>query len=72
MNGESFVNVYHIQVKLNDFDSGYTHDTDSSCAIISTNLIEKSLLDNSCNIRQRNYFVCELVCAFDILLSFKF
>ena len=60
MTGESFVNVYGINTQLNYYDGGFTTDPEAHCGMIRvTSTIP--LQDESCNIRKKQLFVCEVV-----------
>ena len=60
MTGESFDNVYGINTQLNYYDSGFTTDPEVHCGKIAvTSTIP--LQDESCNIRKKQLFVCEVV-----------
>ena len=60
MTGESFVNVFGINTQLNYLDAGFTSDPEVHCGKILLTSIT-SLEDESCNIRKRQLFVCEVV-----------
>ncbi|XP_076078094.1 uncharacterized protein LOC143048340 [Mytilus galloprovincialis] len=57
MTGDTFQNIYDMNVQLNDHDGAYPTDSDTSCGTLSTS----SLYDESCNLRRRTAFVCEIV-----------
>ena len=57
LTGEHFVNIYDAHVRLNNHDSGYPEDTESNCGRFSAKPV---LIDNSCNIRKRYSFICEI------------
>ena len=60
MTGESFVNVYGITTLLNNYDKGYTFDTEAHCGRIDTS-DPIPLRDYSCNIRKKEDFTCEII-----------
>ena len=60
MTGESFVNVLGINTQLNYYDAAFTSDPEAHCGKIDL-ASDKPLQDESCNIRKKNFFVCEVV-----------
>jgi hypothetical protein len=60
MTGESFVNVFGINTQLNYHDLRFTSDPEVHCGKILLTSIT-SLEDESCNIRKRQLFVCEVL-----------
>jgi hypothetical protein len=60
MTGERFVNVFGINTQLNYYDASFTSDREVHCGKIAvTSAIP--LQDESCNIRKKQLFVCEVV-----------
>ena len=60
MTGESFVNVFDIITQLNNYDKTFTHDQEVHCGVMKL-ASTTPLQDESCNIRKKNFFVCEVV-----------
>ena len=60
MTGESFVNVFGINTQLNYYDGAFTSDPEVHCGKIDV-ASALPLQDESCNVRKKQLFVCEVV-----------
>ena len=60
MTGESFVNVFGINTQLNYYDGQFTSDPEVHCVVMKL-ASSVPLQDESCNIRKKDLFVCEVV-----------
>ena len=57
--GETFLNLFSVDHQLNYYDSKYPDDSDNSCGMLFIGS-QIAIQDESCNIRKRNYFMCEI------------
>jgi hypothetical protein len=60
LTGESFVNVFGVDMQLNGHDAQFPLDSESNCGVLALKWAVP-LQDESCNIRTKYIFVCEVV-----------
>ena len=60
LTGEIFVNVFGVDMQLNEYDAQFSWDLESNCVMLALNWAVP-LQDESCNIRTKYIFVCEVV-----------
>ncbi|XP_063438835.1 uncharacterized protein LOC134719808 [Mytilus trossulus] len=61
LNGEPFFNIFGPNTLINNEDLQYQQDTDKSCGTFIMTSPEMKMIDDSCNIRKRSFFLCEIL-----------
>ncbi|CAG2218704.1 unnamed protein product [Mytilus edulis] len=59
VNGDPFINVFHLLTQFNNYDSMYTSDTEQNCTVVYLRSVYV-FQDESCNIRVRGDYLCEI------------
>ncbi|CAC5386993.1 unnamed protein product [Mytilus coruscus] len=61
LNAEPFANIFGPNTLLNNEDLQFQQDTDKSCGTFVMTSSEMKIIDDSCNIRKRSFFICEIL-----------
>ena len=72
LNGQPFVHLFGPSTDLDNHDSEVPGDSDNTCGSLVPRTTEKWVIDNSCYIRERPFFICEMrvQCFICILTGF--
>ena len=61
MDGNSFVDIFGTKTLLNKEDLHYETDKDQTCGTLVVLSSDPWLIDDSCNMRTRSDFLCEII-----------